>query len=171
MVQTVLQHALNGFAQQNEQVGNTIRMILHCVLYVPEPSDDSDDSAEAKVEVYDTTHPHSSSGERHPPHQNSSSGSLLPSQAFAVTTDDVKPGPNSVVDLTHTSPLNSLLDDDELPPVVFSKPPAITTDTLYNIFTPAFFVQSVDAIVNLCDFDTDLAMNYLVSGPTAGGLL
>ena len=76
MVQTVLQHALNGFAQQNEQVGNTIRMILHCVLYVPEPSDESDDSAEAKVEVYDTTHPHSSSGERHPPHQNSSSGSL-----------------------------------------------------------------------------------------------
>ena len=55
--------------------------------------------------------------------------------------------------------------------MVFSKPPAVTTDPLYNIFTPAFSVQSVDAIVNLYDFDTDLAINYLVSGPLAGGLL
>ena len=77
-----------------------------------------------------------------------------------------------MVDLTHTSPMNCTLDDDdELPPVLFSKPPAVSTDTLYNIFTPAFSVQSVDAVVNLCDFDTDLAMNYLVSGPTAGVLL
>ena len=38
--------------------------------YVPEPSDESDDTAEATVEVYDTTCSHSSSGEMHPPHQN-----------------------------------------------------------------------------------------------------
>ena len=119
--------------------------------------------------MYDTIRPHSSSsGEIQPPRQNLSSGSLPLSQVFAATNDDVKPGPSSMVDLTCTSPV---LDDDELPPVVFSKPPAITTDTLHSIFTPAFSVQSVDAVVNLCDFDTELAMNYLVSGPTAGGLL
>lgn len=141
--------------------------------FAAETSDESNDTAEAAVEVYDTIRPHSSSsGEIQPPRQNSSSGSLPLSQVFAAANDDVKPGPSSMVDLTCTSPVNTTpLDDDELPPVVFSKPPAITTDTLYSIFTPAFSVQSVDAVVNLCDFDTELAMNYLVSGPTAGSLL
>ena len=172
--QTAVEFKWNGEAVKSlcGQGDLCVRLRRDFSKYVPEPSDESNDTAKAKVEVYDTTCPHSSSGERHPPHQNSSSGSLPPSQAFAATTDDVKPGPSSVVDLTHTSPLNSTLDDDdELPPVLFSKPPAVSTDTLYNIFTPAFSVQSVDAIVNLCDFDTDLAMNYLVSGPTAGVLL
>ena len=172
--QTAVEFEWNGEAVKSlcGQGDLCVRLRRDFSKYVPEPSDESDDTAEAKVEVYDTTRPHSSSGERHPPHLNSSSGSLPPSQTFAATTDDVKPGPSSVVDLTHTSPVNCTLDDDdELPPVLFSKPPAVSTDTLYNIFTPAFSVQSVDAIVDLCDFDTDLAMTYLVNGPTAGVLL
>lgn len=43
---TVWQHDLNGFAQQIEWFANTIRMILHCASYVPQPSDESDDTAE-----------------------------------------------------------------------------------------------------------------------------
>ena len=99
--------------------------------FVAETSDESNDTAEAAVEVYNTIRPHSSSsGEIQPPRQNSSSGSLPLSQVFAATNDDVKPGPSSMVDLMCTSPGNTPLDDNELPPVVFSKQPAVSTDTL-----------------------------------------
>ena len=59
--------------------------------FVPETSGESNDIAEAAVEEYDTIRPDSSSGEKQPPRQNSSSGSLPLSQVFAATNDDVKP--------------------------------------------------------------------------------
>ena len=116
--------------------------------FVPVTSDESNDTAEAAVEVYNTIRPHLSSAEIQRPSQNSSSGSLPLSQVFAATNNDVKPGPSSMVDLMCTSPGNTPLDDNELPPVVFSKQPAVSTDTLYSIFTPAFSVQLVDAVAN-----------------------
>ena len=127
--------------------------------FVPVTSDESNDTAEAAVEAYNTIRPHLSSAEIQRPSQNSSSGSLPLSQVFAATNDDVKPGPSSMVDLMCTSPGNT--------PMSF-----LLWFSVSNLqYLLIHSVQLVDVVANLCNFDTELAMNYLVSGPTAGGLL
>jgi len=91
--------------------------------------------------------------------------------------DDCQPGPSSVVDLTDLTSYSpsytcSPQSGDELPEIALScKQSVVTTDDLYHIFTPTFSKPCVDAIVKLSSLDRTAAMNFLLSGPTARGLL
>ena len=81
----------NGEAVKSLCQQGDLCICLRCDFskFVPVTSDESNDTAEAAVEVYNTIRPHLSSAEIQRPSQNSSSGSLPLSQVFAATNDDV----------------------------------------------------------------------------------
>ena len=170
--QTAVEFEWNGEAVKSlcGQGDLCIRLRSDFSKHVPEVSDDidSDDPSEVTVEVYDTQLPTVGI-----PSPNPCSSTSLTSSTSPV--DDSKPGPSSVVDLTHLidltsySPPYSPQSADELPEVPLRS--AVATDDLYRIFSPAFSTECVDTIVELSVFDRTNAMNFLISGPTASGLL